>query len=82
MPASNEERELGRFFRNAQSEIVFRVSVYRGKPRFDIREYVNSDSFQGFTKAGINLGFEQIDDFVAALTAAAQKAKAEEGQTG
>lgn len=77
MPTTNEERELGRFVKNAQTQIVFRRSVYRGKPRLDIREYVDSAGFQGFTKAGINLGLDQLDEFLKALSDAVARAKSE-----
>ena len=49
------EKDIGRIPKNDQSEIVLRVDDFGGKRGFTIREYVTSERYTGFTKAGVRI---------------------------
>ena len=56
------EREIGRVQVDKTSDIVVRLTEWRGKQRLDIRVYMNSDTYKGFTKQGIGIPLDKIDD--------------------
>lgn len=49
----------------------YRVRVVRSSsgPKLDIREYVQADTFEGFTKRGVRLTMDQAEELRAALEA-------------
>ena len=44
------------------SSIVVSVTEWKGQKRVDIRKYVNSETFQGFTRQGISIPIEKVDE--------------------
>lgn len=64
--------QIGEFAKNASTKIVFSLTEYKGDQYVDIREYVTSSSYTGFTKKGVRLHTAKIDDFIKNL----QKVKA------
>jgi len=63
--------------KNDTTEIKFALSTFKGKQRADIREFVDSDTYTGPTKAGMNIPLEQWDEFydsIQELNIAAQEA--------
>ncbi|MBI4363196.1 MAG: hypothetical protein HY558_08495 [Euryarchaeota archaeon] len=49
------EEEYGRIKKNDSTEIVIRRSEYRGLFGIDIREYVNTATYTGWSKSGIRI---------------------------
>lgn len=71
------EKEFGRLQKNATTSIVIRSSEYKGTVGLDIREFVESDSYTGWTKSGVRIPISQICN-LAQIVAAACKDLAEE----
>ncbi len=57
-------KQVGEFAKNASTQIVFSLTEYKGDRYLDIREYVTSASYTGFTKKGIRLQAAKIDAFI------------------
>ncbi len=55
------EKDIGRIVKNDQSEIVIRVDDFGGNRGLTIREFVKSENYTGFTKAGVRI---KSDDFL------------------
>ena len=49
------EKDIGKIPKNDQSEIVLRIDDFGGKRGFTIREFVTSERYTGFTKAGVRI---------------------------
>lgn len=49
------EKDIGKITKNDQTDIVIRVDEFGGKPGVTIREFVASDRYTGFTKAGVKI---------------------------
>ncbi len=55
--------EIGRIRKNDSTEIVVQRTEYRGSIGIDIREYVTSDRYTGWSKNGIRIPVEKWQDF-------------------
>lgn len=55
------DKEIGRIKKNETTEIIVRVDEYKGKKGLTIREFLTSDRYTGFTKAGTRIS---ADDFI------------------
>jgi len=64
MAGTNEIAELQK---NAAVKIVFSTTEYKGGTYVDIREYVTSSSYTGFTKKGIRLPVNMLDELIEKL---------------
>ena len=49
------EKDLGKLQKNDTTDIVLRVDDFGGKRGLTIREFVTSDRYTGFTKAGVRI---------------------------
>jgi hypothetical protein len=49
------EKDIGKIQKNDQSDIVIRIDDFGGKRGLTIREFVTSDRYTGFTKAGVRI---------------------------
>jgi hypothetical protein len=49
------EKEIGKIQKNDSTNIVIRVDDFADKRGLTIREFVTSDRYTGFTKAGIRI---------------------------
>ncbi|MBU0959532.1 MAG: hypothetical protein KKB31_06305 [Nanoarchaeota archaeon] len=49
------EKDIGKIPKNDTSDIVIRVDDFGGKRGLTIREFVTSDRYTGFTKAGVRI---------------------------
>ncbi len=49
------EKDIGKIQKNDQSDIVIRVDDFGGRKGLTIREYVTSERYTGFTKAGVRI---------------------------
>ena len=57
------EKDIGRIKKNDTSDIVIRVDDFGGQRGLTIREYVTSDRYTGFTKAGVRISAENFPKF-------------------
>jgi len=51
--------EIGRIRKNDTTEIVIQKTEYRGSVGIDIREYVTSDKYTGWSKNGVRIPVER-----------------------
>jgi len=54
------EKDIGKIKKNETSDIVVRIDDFGGRKGLTIREFVTSDKYTGFTKAGVRI---QSGDF-------------------
>jgi ABC-type Mn2+/Zn2+ transport system ATPase subunit len=59
--------EIGRMRKNDTTEIVVQKTEYRGSVGIDVREYVTSDRYTGWSKNGIRIPVEKWQQFKAIL---------------
>lgn len=57
------EKEIGKLPKNDQTDIVIRIDDFGGKRGLTIREFVTSDRYTGFTKAGTRISPENFQKF-------------------
>jgi hypothetical protein len=57
------EKDIGKIKKNDQSDIIIRVDDFGGKRGLTIREFVSSDRYTGFTKAGVRIVAEEFPKF-------------------
>ena len=55
--------ETGRLRKNDTTEIVVQKTEFRGSMGIDIREYVTSERYTGWSKNGIRIPMEKWQDF-------------------
>ncbi len=63
-----EEGEIGRMQINPTDYILFSIKEYKGKRYVDLRKYVVSDSYTGFTKQGVRFVADLFPEFEDKLT--------------
>ncbi|MEM0465716.1 MAG: hypothetical protein QXW97_03385 [Candidatus Pacearchaeota archaeon] len=57
------EKEIGRIKKNDSTDIIIRIDEYKGKKGITIREYVKSEKYTGFSKAGTRIPVDSFLDF-------------------
>ncbi len=57
------EKDIGKLKKNDTSDIVIRVDDFGGQRGLTIREFVTSDRYTGFTKAGVRISAENFPKF-------------------
>lgn len=57
-----ESSELGRIKKNDTTEIVVQTSEFRGETGLDIREYVTTKTYTGFTKRGVRIPMANVEE--------------------
>ena len=67
------EKDIGRVKKNTDTDIVIRIDDFGGKTGLTIREFVKSERYTGFTKAGTRIPAEQFKDFKAAINSIDEK---------
>jgi len=55
--------EIGRIRKNETTEIVVQRNEFRGSEGIDIREYVTSERYTGWSKNGIRVSVEKWKEF-------------------
>jgi hypothetical protein len=58
-----EQGEICRMPINTTDYLLFSIKEYKGKQYVDLRKYVVSDSYTGFTKQGVRFGSELFSEF-------------------
>ncbi len=57
------EKEIGKLNKNDTTDIVVRIDDFGGKRGLTIREFVTSDRYTGFTKAGVRISTRDFPKF-------------------
>ena len=57
------EKDIGKIPKNDQTDILIRIDDFGGRVGVTIREYVNSEKYTGFTKAGTRIPADQFLKF-------------------
>ncbi len=71
------ERDIDRIPKNQETDIVIRVDDFGGKRGLTIREFVKSERYTGFTKAGTRIPAEYFKAFKQAINSIDEKEFAE-----
>lgn len=50
-----EDKEIGRIKKSESTEIVIKINEFEGKKGIDIREYVTTPKYIGWTKSGTRI---------------------------
>ncbi|MBS3081802.1 hypothetical protein J4416_02605 [Candidatus Pacearchaeota archaeon] len=61
------EKDIDRIPKNQDTDIVIRVDDFGGRPGLTIREFVRSERYTGFTKAGTRIAAEHFNSFKDAI---------------
>lgn len=67
------EKDIDRIAKNLDTDIVIRIDDFGGKRGLTIREFVKSDKYSGFTKAGTRIPADKFKVFKAAINAIDEK---------
>jgi len=54
------DREIGRIRKNSTTEIVVKITEFKGSVGVDIREFVTSDRYTGWTKNGTRIPADKV----------------------
>ena len=57
------EKDIGKINKNDTTDIVVRVDDFGGKRGLTVREFVTSDRYTGFTKAGVRIPATEFSKF-------------------
>ena len=57
------EKDIGKLRKNPDTEIVVRIDDFGGKKGLTIREFVTSERYTGFTKAGVRISAGDFKKF-------------------
>lgn len=63
---------------NDTTKIRIELTEFKGVNRFDIREYIESEKYTGFTKKGINLPTEFLEEIYNSIGKILETAKLED----
>lgn len=67
------EKDIDRIQKNAETDIVIRIDDFGGRRGVTIREFVKSEKYSGFTKAGTRIPAEKFKIFKAAINSIDEK---------
>ncbi len=57
------EKDIGKIKKNDTTDIIVRVDDFGGRVGLTIREFVTSERYTGFTKAGVRISSENFQKF-------------------
>jgi rhodanese-related sulfurtransferase len=72
--------EIGRMRKKDTTEIAVQKTEYRGAVGIDVREYVTSERYTGWSKNGIRIPVEKWPDFEAILDSMDREEKGESAE--
>lgn len=67
------EKDIDRVTKNNDTDIVIRIDDFGGKRGVTIREFVKSEKYTGFTKAGTRIPADKFKVFKAAINSINEK---------
>ena len=76
------EKDIGKIKKNEIADIVIRVDDFGGKRGLTIREFVTSDRYTGFTKAGVRISAGDFPKFKEMINSVSEEDIAELPQEG
>ena len=62
------EKEIDKIQKNPETDIVIRIDEYNGTKGLTIREFVKSERYTGFTKAGTRIPADKVEAFKKAIS--------------
>ena len=71
------EKDIGKINKNDRSDIILRVDDFGGRRGLTIREFVTSDRYTGFTKAGTRIAAENFPKFKEMINSISEEEMAE-----
>ena len=57
------EKDIGKIKKNDTSDVIIRIDDFGGQRGLTIREFVTSERYTGFTKAGVRISAENFPKF-------------------
>jgi len=69
------EGKVGEIKINDTTTIVVSVSDWRDVTRLDIRKYVDTKAYKGFTKQGISIPMEMVEELCGIISTVVQNIK-------
>lgn len=72
------EKDIDKITKNPDTEIVIRIDDFGGRKGLTIREFVRSERYSGFTKAGTRVPADRFKQFKAAINSINEKDLEEE----
>jgi len=71
------EKDLGKIKKNETTDIVVRIDDFGGRRGLTIREFVSSERYTGFTKAGVRIPASEFPIFKRMVDSISEKEMAE-----
>lgn len=75
------DKDIDRIQKNQETDIVIRIDDFNGKKGVTIREFVRSERYTGFTKAGTRIPADKFNIFKAAINSIDETELAEPAQS-
>mgnify|MGYP001606033453 FL=1 len=75
------EKDIDKITKNAETDIVIRIDDFGGKRGLTIREFVKSERYTGFTKAGTSIPADKFSIFKQAINSINEKDLLEESSS-
>ncbi len=72
------EKDIGKVSKNDRTDIVVRVDDFGGKRGLTIREFVTSERYTGFTKAGVRIAASEFPKFKEMINSISEEEMKEE----
>src|SRR3989344_3730681 len=72
------EKDIGKITKNETTEVVIRIDDFGGNRGLTIREFVTSDRYTGFTKAGVRIKAADFPKFKQMINSISEKEMKEE----
>ena len=63
------EKDIGKIKKNDETDIVIRVDDFGGNRGLTIREFVRSERYTGFTRAGVRIRSDKFEEFKSLINA-------------
>ncbi|MEK6906070.1 MAG: hypothetical protein AABW81_00425 [Nanoarchaeota archaeon] len=67
------EKDIGKINKNDRTDIIIRVDDFGGRKGVTIREFVTSERYTGFTKAGVRISVADFPKFREMLNSISDK---------
>src|SRR3989344_542821 len=72
------EKDIGKIQKNDTSDIIIRIDDFAGNRGLTVREFVTSERYTGFTKAGVRILAKDFPKFKEMINSITAKYMAEE----
>jgi hypothetical protein len=72
------EKDIGKISKNDTTDIVIRVDDFGGRRGLTIREFVTSERYTGFTKAGVRIPAVEFPKFKEMINSVSEEEMKEE----